>query len=71
MSSARQGISQVRNPTLASQTTPEQRYWRSYISPQLIKENHSINHVEFNPTSPYDFAVASSTRIQIFLQKQG
>ncbi|KAG5422177.1 utp15 [Candida metapsilosis] len=69
MSSARQGIPQVRNPTLASQTTPEQRYWRSYISPQLIKENHAINHIEFNPTSPYDFAVVSSTRIQLFSSK--
>ncbi|KAI5952863.1 utp15 [Candida jiufengensis] len=69
MSSARQGIPQVRNPTLASQTTPEQRYWRSYINPQLIKENHPINHVEFNPQSPQDFAITSSTRIQIFSSK--
>ncbi|KAI3403249.2 utp15 [Candida oxycetoniae] len=69
MSSARQGVPQVRNPTLASQTTPEQRYWRSYVSPQLIKENHPINHIEFNPASPYDFAVTSSTRIQIFSSK--
>ncbi|CAI5759033.1 unnamed protein product [Candida verbasci] len=69
MSSARQNIPQVRNPTLPSQTTPEQRYWRSYVNPQLIKENHPINHIDFNPISPYDFAVTSSTRIQIFSSK--
>lgn len=69
MSSARQGVQPVRNPTLVAQTTPEQRYWRSYVSPQLIKENHPINHIEFNPVSPHDFSVTSSTRIQVFSSK--
>ncbi|KAK6197494.1 UTP15 C terminal-domain-containing protein [Scheffersomyces amazonensis] len=69
MSSSRQRVPQVRNATLPSQTTPEQRYWRGYANPQLIKENHPITHIHFNPVSPYDFAVASSTRIQIFSSK--
>ncbi|CAK9439484.1 uncharacterized protein LODBEIA_P35840 [Lodderomyces beijingensis] len=69
MSASRQGIPQVRNPTYAQQTTPEQRYWRSYTSPQLIKENHAINHIEFNPVAPHDFSVTSSTRIQIISSK--
>lgn len=68
MSSAKQGLPQVRAPTLPSKTTPEQRYWRSYINPQLIKENHPITSIEFNPVTN-DFAVASSTKIQIFSSK--
>lgn len=69
MSSSKPRVSQVRNPTLPSQTTPEQRYWRGFVSPQLVKENHPINHIHFNPVSPYDFAVSSSTRIQIYSSK--
>ena len=69
MSSAKQDLPQVRAPTLPSKTTPEQRYWRSYINPQLIKENHPITSIEFNPNSPNDFAIASATKIQIFSSK--
>lgn len=69
MSSSKPGVNPVRNPTLPSQTTPEQRYWRGFISPQLIKENHPITQIDFNPQSPHDFAVCSSTRIQIFSSK--
>lgn len=68
MSSAKQGLPQVRAPTLPSKTTPEQRYWRSYINPQLIKENHPITNIEFNPATQ-DFAISSSTKIQIFSNK--
>lgn len=68
MSSAKQGLPQVRAPTLPSKTTPEQRYWRSYINPQLIKENHPITNIEFNPVTQ-DFAISSSTKIQIFSNK--
>lgn len=69
MSSSKPRITPVRNATLPGQTTPEQRYWRGFVSPQLIKENHPINSIHFNPVSPYDFAVVSSTRIQIFSSK--
>lgn len=69
MSSSRERVVQVRNPTLPNQTTPEQRYWRGFINPQLIKENHPITHIHFNPVAPHDYAVASSTRIQVFSSK--
>ncbi|EGV61258.1 U3 small nucleolar RNA-associated protein 15 [Yamadazyma tenuis] len=69
MSSSKPRVAQVRNPTLPSQTTPEQRYWRGFVSPQLIKETHPINHIHFNPQAPHDFAVSSSTRIQIYSAK--
>lgn len=69
MSSSRQRVHQVRNPTLPSQTTPEQRYWRGFSNPQLVKENHPVTHIHFNPVSPHDFAITSSTRIQVFSSK--
>ncbi|CAK7896198.1 U3 small nucleolar RNA-associated protein 15 [[Candida] anglica] len=69
MSSGQTRVPQVRNPTLPSQTTPEQRYWRGFTNPQLVKENHPITHIHFNPASPHDFAVTSSTRIQVFSSK--
>lgn len=69
MSASQQKIPQVRNATLPSQTTPEQRYWRGYTNPQLIKENHPITSIHFNPVSPHEFAVTSSTRIQVFSSK--
>lgn len=69
MSSSKQRVAQIKNGSLPSRTTPEQRYWRSYTSPQLIKENHAISHIHFNPSSPYDFAVSSATRIQIYSSK--
>lgn len=58
-----------RGPVLPQQTTPEQRYWRQYSSTQLIKEHNSVTHLSFNPIAPYDFAVTSSTRVQIFSSK--
>lgn len=69
MSSSKERVPQVRNPTLPSQTTPEQRYWRGFSSPQLVKENYPITSIHFNPVSPNDFAVTSSTRIQVFSSK--
>lgn len=68
MSSSRQRIPQLKNPTLPNQTTPEQRYWRRFTNPQLIKESRAINHIEFNPAT-MDFAVTLLTRIQVFSHK--
>lgn len=69
MSSTRHRVQQARAPVLPSKTTPEQRYWKGFMNPQLIKENHPITHIHFNPVSPHDFAVTSSTRIQVFSSK--
>lgn len=69
MSASRQAVQPVRNPVLPAKVTPEQKYWRGYTNPQLIKENHPITHIDFNPVAPHDFAVTSSTRIQVFSSK--
>ncbi|ANB13868.1 Utp15p [Sugiyamaella lignohabitans] len=62
-------IQPVRNPVLPAKTTPELRYWRGFKNPLLVKENNAVNHLHFNPQSPHDFAVTSSTRVQIFSAK--
>lgn len=69
MSSAKQKIQLLRDPVLASKSTPEQRYWRSYGNTQLVKEHNAVTHIAFNPISPHDFAVTSSARIQVFSSK--
>ncbi|CDK29587.1 unnamed protein product [Kuraishia capsulata CBS 1993] len=69
MSSVRQRVPEARNPTLPAQSTPEQRYWRGFVNTQLVKEHNAVTHIHFNPVSPHDFAVTSSTRIQIFSSK--
>lgn len=66
MSSSRQRIVTSKAPLLPQQTTPEQRYWRQYSSAQLVKEHNSVTHISFNPQHPHDFAVTSSTRVQLF-----
>ncbi|CCD26398.1 snoRNA-binding rRNA-processing protein UTP15 NDAI_0H02240 [Naumovozyma dairenensis CBS 421] len=66
MSSARPRIVTSRAAVLPQQTTPEQRYWRQFSSTQLVKEHNSVTHIAFNPQHPHDFAVTSSTRVQIF-----
>lgn len=69
MSSSKQRLQPVRNPVLPAKTTPEQKYWKGFVNPQLVKENFPITHIHFNPVAPHDFAVTSSTRIQVFLSK--
>jgi len=66
MSSNKQRVAIVKNPVLPAQTTPEQRYWRGYTNTQLVKEHNAVSHICFNPISPHDFAITSSTRIQVF-----
>lgn len=69
MSAPASRIQPTRNPTLPAQTTPELRYWRGFKNPVLVKENNAVNHIHFNPQSPHDFAITSSTRVQIFSAK--
>ena len=47
--------------------TEEQRYWRTFKSPVLIKEYGPINSIDFNPIKPFsDLAVTASSRVQIY-----
>ncbi|SCU94701.1 LADA_0G10462g1_1 [Lachancea dasiensis] len=66
MSSTRPRATLLRAPVLPEQTTPEQRYWRAYGATQLVKEHNSVTSIAFNPQQPNDFAIAASTRVQLF-----
>ncbi|KAK7203994.1 U3 small nucleolar RNA-associated protein [Myxozyma melibiosi] len=69
MSAPLQRIPLVQNAVLPSQTTPEQRFWRAYRNPLIVKEHGSILHINFCPSGSHDFAVTSGARIQIFSSK--
>ncbi|QPG74695.1 hypothetical protein FOA43_002028 [Brettanomyces nanus] len=69
MSSNRERIEPVRGATLPASTTPEQRYWRGFTNSQLVKEHNAVTHIDFDHNKPHDFAVTSSTRVQIFSSK--
>ncbi|KAL1917697.1 uncharacterized protein VTP21DRAFT_3531 [Calcarisporiella thermophila] len=56
-------------PRLPGRKTPEERYWRKFKSPILIKEYGPVTSVNFSPVAPYDFAVTSSARVQIYSSK--
>lgn len=62
-------IAAAQFPSLPSSVSPESRYWRKYKSPIIVKEYASVSHVHFCPTSPHDFAITSSTRVQIYSAK--
>ncbi|KAJ3118180.1 snoRNA-binding rRNA-processing protein [Phlyctochytrium bullatum] len=48
--------------------TSEAKYWGSLKSPILVKEFASVTSIHFSPAAPHDFAVTSSTRVQIYNQ---
>ncbi|GAO50154.1 U3 snoRNA-associated protein 15 [Saitoella complicata NRRL Y-17804] len=69
MATAAPRLQPLKLPVAPAQQTPEQRYWRTFKSPLLIKEYGSVTHIHFSPNSPYDFAVTASTRVQIYSAK--
>ncbi|KAF9903291.1 snoRNA-binding rRNA-processing protein [Lobosporangium transversale] len=56
-------------PRLPGRKTPESRYWRKFKSPIVVKEFAAVSSVHFSETTPYDFAVTASTRVQIYSSK--
>lgn len=69
MSANRERVVTTRNPTIPTQISPEQKFWKGFSNSQLVKEHNAITHINFDPNSPHDFAVTSSTRIQVFSSK--
>ncbi|KAI9485310.1 MAG: WD40-repeat-containing domain protein [Benjaminiella poitrasii] len=57
-------------PKLANtKNTAEAKYWKRFKSPIVIKEYASVTSIFFSPVAPYDFAVTSSTRVQVYSSK--
>ncbi|GMM47230.1 snoRNA-binding rRNA-processing protein [Pichia kluyveri] len=69
MSANRERVQVVRTPTVTAQISPEQRFWKGFTNSQLVKEHNAITHINFDPNSPHDFAITSSTRVQVFSSK--
>uniref|UniRef100_U5ESK1 U3 small nucleolar RNA-associated protein 15 homolog n=1 Tax=Corethrella appendiculata TaxID=1370023 RepID=U5ESK1_9DIPT len=46
--------------------TPESLYWKKFKVPVLVKEFGAIDYIDFSPVEPYNFAVTSSVRVQIY-----
>lgn len=55
-----------RFPRLLQRETAENRYWKSFQFPVVIKEFAAVTSVSFNPEAPFDVAACSSTRIQVY-----
>lgn len=69
MSTEYKKLSIKKFPRLPDRKTSEARYWSKFKSPILIKEYASVTAIHFSQTAPYDFAVTSSTRVQIYSSK--
>lgn len=69
MSTEYKKLSIKKFPRLPDRKTSEARYWSKFKSPILIKEYASVTAIHFSQTTPYDFAVTSSTRVQIYSSK--
>ena len=52
--------------TRASAPTGEARFWRRYRNQLLVNEYAAIGHIHICPAAPHDFAVTSSTRVQVY-----
>ncbi|OMJ27312.1 U3 small nucleolar RNA-associated protein 15-like protein [Smittium culicis] len=46
--------------------SPEEKEWKSFKSPVLVKEFGPVTSIDFSKKSPHFFAVAASTRVQIY-----
>ncbi|OLL25335.1 U3 small nucleolar RNA-associated protein 15 [Neolecta irregularis DAH-3] len=66
MAHAAPRLQPLKFPTLPANETSDQKYWKKFKSHLIVKEYASVSHVNFSATSPHDFAVTSSTRVQIY-----
>ncbi|KAL6928993.1 hypothetical protein ACO0SA_002327 [Hanseniaspora valbyensis] len=70
MSSTQGKVAPFKQPLYQSQqVTSEQRFWKTFTNLQIVKEYQSIQDIQFNPVSPNDFIVLSSSKVQCFSNK--
>lgn len=70
MSSTQSKVAPFKQPLYQSQqVTSEQRFWKTFTNLQIVKEYQSIQDIQFNPVSPNDFIVLSSSKVQCFSSK--
>ncbi|XP_022110346.1 U3 small nucleolar RNA-associated protein 15 homolog [Acanthaster planci] len=49
-----------------AEVSKETQFWKNFEFPVTVKEFGAVTCVDFNPQKPHQFAVTSSTRVQIF-----
>ena len=52
---------------VSSTQTAEGRYWSKFNVASITKEFGAVNHIDFSPTEPHNYAVTASTRVNSFI----
>ncbi|XP_062509297.1 U3 small nucleolar RNA-associated protein 15 homolog [Corticium candelabrum] len=60
-----------RFPAVGEPESAESHYWKKFENPITIKEYGSVSYVHFSPVKPYDVAVTSGSRVQIYSPLNG
>jgi U3 small nucleolar RNA-associated protein 15 len=50
----------------AQKDGPELRFWRKFEPRHTSKKPFKVTDVQFSPLNPYDLAVCSSTRVEVY-----
>ncbi|XP_013414421.1 U3 small nucleolar RNA-associated protein 15 homolog [Lingula anatina] len=53
-------------PRVREKITSDVSYWKNLEFPVTNKEFSAVTHIDFSQAAPYDFAVTSSTRVQVY-----
>ncbi|KAG9399496.1 snoRNA-binding rRNA-processing protein [Aphanomyces cochlioides] len=53
-------------PQATKTVTPEKAYWSKLRAPHELKQVAMISSIEANPAAPHEFAIATSTRVQLY-----
>ncbi|RIB22952.1 WD40-repeat-containing domain protein [Gigaspora rosea] len=66
MSSPYKKLSIKKLPVPTEKGTEESRFWKRFKPRCSLSEIASVTSIKFSPIQPFDFAVTSSTRVQIY-----
>jgi U3 small nucleolar RNA-associated protein 15 len=53
-------------PKTPTSLTSEARYWKNFKFTILLRQISAVTSIDFSPVAPHEFAISSSSRVQIF-----
>ncbi|OQS04274.1 U3 small nucleolar RNA-associated protein [Thraustotheca clavata] len=53
-------------PHATKQSSPEKAYWTKLRAPHELPQVAAVTAIDSNPVAPFDFAAATSTRVQLY-----